>query len=330
MTDEISLQSSSHRSIVHIAGELDLVTAPLLRAVLKSADDDPTHEFVVALPGITFMDCAGLAPLLEAHSRLGGRLRLRDLPGAVSDVLRLTGLDGRFFIDEETPPVYAGASGARADDPTGPLDHRSRTFTDATPMDDGILVHAETDESTLGVLPVRPGAAIDHRIVIEQAVGLLMASLEGRFFIDEATPPVRAGATGASADDPTGPLGHPSRTLTDATRVGGGPLVHAEDSDTVLGLVPALTADPGAAIDNRIVIEQAVGLLMASLGCDARQASHALFQISWDREVPLHDVAVALVAGAQSPTTVVNDTKLAATVSGGSSRREKRRLPFRD
>jgi len=242
MTDEISLQSSSHRSIVHIAGELDLVTAPLLRAVLKSADDDPTHEFVVALPGITFMDCAGLAPLLEAHSRLGGRLRLRDLPGAVSDVLRLTGLDGRFFIDEETPPVYAGASGARADDPTGPLDHRSRTFTDATPMDDGILVHAETDESTLGVLPVRPGAAIDHRIVIEQAVGLLMASL----------------------------------------------------------------------------------------GCDARQASHALFQISWDREVPLHDVAVALVAGAQSPTTVVNDTKLAATVSGGSSRREKRRLPFRD
>lgn len=242
MTDEISLQSSSHRSIVHIAGELDLVTAPLLRAVLKSADDDPTHEFVVALPGITFMDCAGLAPLLEAHSRLGGRLRLRDLPGAVSDVLRLTGLDGRFFIDEETPPVYAGASGARADDPTGPLDHRSRTFTDATPMDDGILVHAETDESTLGVLPVRPGAAIDHRIVIEQAVGLLMASL----------------------------------------------------------------------------------------GCDARQASHALFQISWDRELPLHDVAVALVAAAQSPTTAANVTELAATVSGGSSRREKRRLPYRD
>jgi len=245
MADEISLQWSSHRSIVRIAGELDLVTAPLLRALLKSADDDLTHEFVVTLPGITFMDCAGLAPLLEAHAELGGRLRLRDLPRAVSDVLRLTGL-------------------------------------------------------------------------------------EGRFFIDEATPPVRAGATGASADDPTGPLGHPSRTLTDATRVGGGPLVHAEDSDTVLGLVPALTADPGAAIDNRIVIEQAVGLLMASLGCDARQASHALFQISWDRELPLHDVAVALVAAAQSPTTAANVTELAATVSGGSSRREKRRLPYRD
>ena len=245
MADEISLQSSSHRSIVRIAGELDLVTAPLLRALLKSADDDPTHEFVVTLPGITFMDCAGLAPLLEAHAELGGRLRLRDLPRAVSDVLRLTGLEGRFFIDEATPPVRAGTKGARNDDPTRPPDH-------------------------------------------------------------------------------------PSRPLTDATRVDDGPLVHAEDDDTVLGLDPVLTAGSGAAIEHRIVIEQAVGLLMASLGCDARQASHALFQISWDREVPLHDVAVALVAGAQSPTTVVNDTKLAATVSGGSSRREKRRLPFRD
>ena len=99
MADEISLQWSSHRSIVRIAGELDLVTAPLLRALLKSADDDLTHEFVVTLPGITFMDCAGLAPLLEAHAELGGRLRLRDLPRAVSNNryqssrLRLTSID---------------------------------------------------------------------------------------------------------------------------------------------------------------------------------------------------------------------------------------------
>jgi len=89
-------QSSPHYSIVRVTGELDLITAPLLRAALKCADADPVHEFVVELSAVTFMDCSGLAPLLEAHATLGGRLRLCDLPRAVSWLLHLTGLDATF------------------------------------------------------------------------------------------------------------------------------------------------------------------------------------------------------------------------------------------
>lgn len=48
-----------------------------------------------------------------------------------------------------------------------------------------------------------------------------------------------------------------------------------------------------------MMIEQATGLLMASLGCDATQASRALLQISWDQDATVLDAALTVVAAAQ-------------------------------
>jgi len=70
----------------------------------------------------------------------------------------------------------------------------------------------------------------------------------------------------------------------------------------------------------RMVIEQAKGLLMAGLGCDAQQAAHALLQLSWDREAPIEDVAVALVAAAQNPRTSAKATEPALTATGRATR----------
>ena len=221
MADEVShLQSSPHHSIVRFAGELDLLTAPMLRAVMTSADADPLHEFVVGLSGVTFMDCSGLAPLLEAQANLGERLRLRDLPWAVSEVLHLTGLDDVFLIDGATLPVSAGATGT------------SRTFTEGAPGEGVGVAHGDAVLATLEVLE-------------------------------------------------------------------------------------AQSAGPGAALDHRIVIDQAVGLLMASLGCDARQATHALSQLSWDQDAPVQDVAAAMVAAAaQNSSTAAHVTEPVGTSLG--------------
>lgn len=229
------LHPSPHRSIVRVTGELDLVTAPLLRAVLNSADADPMHEFVVEFSGVTFMDCSGLAPLLEAHAKLGGRLRLRDPSQAVSNLLCLVGLGATFAIDETTPAVRAEATAATAEDLARPRDDPGRARPPGTPVDEKVPVHAGVEHAGLGVLEVH--------------------------------------ITG-----------------------------------------------PGEAIGNRIVIEQARGMLMASLGCDVTQASHALLQISWDQEVAVLDAALALVAAAQDSRLQTKVTESAATDTGRATR----------
>jgi hypothetical protein len=99
-----------------------------------------------------------------------------------------------------------------------------------------------------------------------------------------------------------------------------GALVHADVEHTGLGVLEVQTAGPGAAIGNRMVIEQAIGLLMARLGCDAKQASHALLQISWDHDAPVQDVAVALVAAAQNSRTPAKPTEFSATAIGRATR----------
>jgi anti-anti-sigma factor len=53
-------------------GELDLATAPRLRAELTSLLDQGRHDLDVDLVAVTFCDVAGLTVLLDAHARAGG------------------------------------------------------------------------------------------------------------------------------------------------------------------------------------------------------------------------------------------------------------------
>ena len=50
-----------------LSGEVDLLTAPVLRSRLHQAASG-AGELVVDLSAVTFMDCAGLEPLLEARA----------------------------------------------------------------------------------------------------------------------------------------------------------------------------------------------------------------------------------------------------------------------
>lgn len=226
--------TSPHHSVVRVAGELDLVTAPLLRAALRSADGDAMHEFVVEFDAVTFMDCSGLAPLLEARARLGGRLQLCDLPRSVSGLLHLAGLDAAFAIDDVALPATGGGAGSPSREVTGWRDDPSRTVQRAAPVDEDAQLQADGE-------------------------------------------------------------------------------------DTALRALEEQTASQSEAIGNRVVIEQATGVLMASLVCDARQASRALQQMSWEQDVPVRDVALALVAAAQRPRSPASATEVAATVDRARS-----------
>ncbi len=108
-TTETGWYVSSGRSLVRIVGEIDLDAAPRLRRVLERAAADSSGDLVVDLSDVTFMDCSGLAPLLEAKNRLKGRLTLHGVPQRVLELLRLTDLQAVFGVNDESATISSAA-----------------------------------------------------------------------------------------------------------------------------------------------------------------------------------------------------------------------------
>ncbi len=80
------------------SGDIDAYSAPPLGAGLRQAWDLDPLVLEVDLTAVTFMDTAGLRPLVEAHARLLHRLRLFDPPHVVQRVLQLHGLEDMFQV----------------------------------------------------------------------------------------------------------------------------------------------------------------------------------------------------------------------------------------
>jgi anti-anti-sigma factor len=85
-----SLESDG-ATIVAVAGEIDLATAPQLRAALTAAPGDLT----VDLAGVTFMDSSGLGALVAALKHTvgsGHRFSVRNETPLVERTMKLTGV----------------------------------------------------------------------------------------------------------------------------------------------------------------------------------------------------------------------------------------------
>lgn len=87
-------------ALVVLDGELDVATCSLLQALLDEvlrARRLPTlKRLVVETSGISFVDAAGISPLLHARAvitRRGGSFEMRAPSPAVSRLLTLLGLD---------------------------------------------------------------------------------------------------------------------------------------------------------------------------------------------------------------------------------------------
>ena len=81
----------SEAGIHAVTGELDMCTAPILRAYLAKviAETNDETPIVVDLSGVTFTDIVGLDPLMEARRRLAHGNRLLILSGSPNCVTRL-------------------------------------------------------------------------------------------------------------------------------------------------------------------------------------------------------------------------------------------------
>ena len=86
--------------VLEVGGEVDLLTAPLLRdAVTKSLHDHP-QVFVLDLLAVRFLGSSGLAVLLEAQQLAGEHTRLRVVADGPTTrrPLDVTGLAQQFAL----------------------------------------------------------------------------------------------------------------------------------------------------------------------------------------------------------------------------------------
>ena len=91
--------------VLHVVGELDTLTAPLL-AVRLAEQQSAVHKLVVDLSEVSFLGSAGLAALVEAKDaadRDGGQLLV--VPGSriVKRALEATGLLSLFTVADDVP-----------------------------------------------------------------------------------------------------------------------------------------------------------------------------------------------------------------------------------
>jgi anti-anti-sigma factor len=96
--------------VVSVVGDVDIATAPLLRAVLGGLPAARPGRVEVDLSGVTFLDSQGLTTLVAARRRLAAErivLALRSPSRAATYALIAAGLDRGFARVGEPEPAGA-------------------------------------------------------------------------------------------------------------------------------------------------------------------------------------------------------------------------------
>jgi len=98
----LTTRSDGDTTVVEVAGEIDVYTAPQLRTCFIDAIDSGARDVVADMTDVTFLDSTGLGILVGARRRAvdaGGDLRLIITHSAVLKIFRITGLDKVFSIE---------------------------------------------------------------------------------------------------------------------------------------------------------------------------------------------------------------------------------------
>ena len=115
----ISLRELDERtSVLTVAGELDLCSAPTLKWVLTDVLAGGCSEMIVDLSPVTFIDSTALSVLIGVQRRLsaGARLAIVCTNAKVLEIIELTGLVALFELFATLEQALVGAR----DDATAP------------------------------------------------------------------------------------------------------------------------------------------------------------------------------------------------------------------
>src|SRR3954467_3626555 len=107
---EVSAVVSQQTAVVHVAGELDLATAPELEKILRGLERE-CARIVLDLSHLAFIDSTGLRLAVMEHHRAtmdGFDFAIAGATGPVLEVLRLTGLDTALPMAPDVASVVDG------------------------------------------------------------------------------------------------------------------------------------------------------------------------------------------------------------------------------
>lgn len=107
----ISGETGNGRSVVSVTGELDVATAPDLRARLDEAIDAGSTVVIADLLGVTFLDSTALGVLIGALKKCqaaGGDLRIVIAEPRLLKIFEITGLTELFSLFPTLAEAEAG------------------------------------------------------------------------------------------------------------------------------------------------------------------------------------------------------------------------------
>lgn len=102
MNFEVYLEIRGRTTTVHLSGDLDITTAPMLRSVLDRVTQEERDRLVLDMHELNYMSSAGLRCLAVAHQQAGSDVRIILLgpKPEIVDIIRLAGLDQAVTIAE--------------------------------------------------------------------------------------------------------------------------------------------------------------------------------------------------------------------------------------
>lgn len=114
---DLTITRADHgdRTVMHLGGEIDVYTAPLVREKLDEQIHSGNTDLVVDLSKVTFLDSTGLGVLvgrLKLARTRGGHLRLVGADDRVLKVFSITGLDKVFDIHQTLDSALAASGPA--------------------------------------------------------------------------------------------------------------------------------------------------------------------------------------------------------------------------
>jgi anti-sigma B factor antagonist len=104
----LKVEDTEAGHIVHVRGELDLASAPLLSEALARTTADGVRPVILDLSEVTFIDSSALRALVLAGRELSGRGRVLQIgprSAMVTRVLSMTSLDQHTDAFQVLPDV---------------------------------------------------------------------------------------------------------------------------------------------------------------------------------------------------------------------------------
>jgi anti-sigma B factor antagonist len=109
---DLNVRKEGDHAILEVAGEIDVYTAPKLREKLIELVSDGSHNIIVDLEKVDFLDSTGLGVLVGGLKRVrnhDGSLQLVCTQEKILKIFRITGLTKVFPIHGSIADAQSGA-----------------------------------------------------------------------------------------------------------------------------------------------------------------------------------------------------------------------------